>query len=712
MKVSDATAAEAPISVGGGDGSNGGGDAHSLEVPLPKKGGECRTLDGAVLVVQSGSYNPRKDALTYSRVPATERHLHVPSLKPDETLWSEVYALGGKSRLLKAGVLVVLPVRPLRHFDVQDMHLRVRCAGEETWQYCDFAKSEKLGRPCIEFPLAKAASFVVTASPKTETFVVTDQGLLYNAKISHYVSIRFPKKSIDANQMEFSIQIRPLEPLKMALMKEELSDEVGDFVAGSDFYDIVGPQTFFKRPLTVKLGLPAEGFDEEHADCIALLRKSADGSGGWTLVDEQLKFTKTTVTFSTSHLGRFIVARAKPKRTQRLASMLATVELRNARVRCAVVASLRREKKSWTLWVDAAPLDAVASAVARRESVGAACVDRADARALRGQLESDEAPADGDGFRGAAGGRFAGRYYRSRKQQPQAKKENTYLALADSAAAAVRIEVCGDIQIVGEEESGPGQHELLFCEALRESARAFAVQPRKSDYIAAAAGVVNVYFVERENASGGGGSELARSISIPIDAQSIDDYYRPDVVVAAPEPTPMEVDAVARPPTPEEPPRPELPRPVRLKPVSAHLARLAESKRAAAKPVKEPRVLSGKSLQALSAYVTEGLSLAVHLGISESVITGIGFDALSNGLGLPEVTYRMLLRWKRSGRASGAERVGQLSEALKAIGRVDVAALVWECHARCQELTVDNLRTGHTLSVGGEDDDSAREDAM
>ena len=49
----------------------------------------------------------------------------------------------------------------------------------------------------------------------------------------------------------------------------------------------------------------------------------------------------------------------------------------------------------------------------------------------------------------------------------------------------------------------------------------------------------------------------------------------------------------------------------------------------------------------LSRLVPEGLTLAVHLDLPDSTITGLGFDAISNGLGMADVTYRILLYWKR-----------------------------------------------------------------
>ena len=63
---------------------------------------------------------------------------------------------------------------------------------------------------------------------------------------------------------------------------------------------------------------------------------------------------------------------------------------------------------------------------------------------------------------------------------------------------------------------------------------------------------------------------------------------------------------------------------------------------------REPRVLSGRSLQVLSKYIERGLTLGVHLQLKDSVISGIAFDSLSKRSTLHEVTYRVLLQWKRA----------------------------------------------------------------
>ena len=104
---------------------------------------------------------------------------------------------------------------------------------------------------------------------------------------------------------------------------------------------------------------------------------------------------------------------------------------------------------------------------------------------------------------------------------------------------------------------------------------------------------------------------------------------------------------------------------------------------------KESKILSGKSLMTLSRLVPEGLTLAVHLYLPDSTITGLGFDAISNGLGMVDVTYKILLYWKRTMKDKKDGAVNTLSAALREMGRADIASIVSERHAENKELTVD-----------------------
>ena len=102
---------------------------------------------------------------------------------------------------------------------------------------------------------------------------------------------------------------------------------------------------------------------------------------------------------------------------------------------------------------------------------------------------------------------------------------------------------------------------------------------------------------------------------------------------------------------------------------------------------RESKAITGKSLRNLSKYVPEGLTLAVHLDLPDSTITGIGFDAISNGLSMADVTYKILLYWKRTRKDKKDIAVEMLADALREMGRVEAAHVVQECHKNSKEVT-------------------------
>lgn len=89
----------------------------------------------------------------------------------------------------------------------------------------------------------------------------------------------------------------------------------------------------------------------------------------------------------------------------------------------------------------------------------------------------------------------------------------------------------------------------------------------------------------------------------------------------------------------------------------------------------------------LARNVPEGLTLAVHLNLPDSTITGIGFDAIANGRGMSDVTYKILLYWKRQTKDKKDGAVGLLTMALREMGRSDIARVVLEKHKDKKELT-------------------------
>lgn len=114
---------------------------------------------------------------------------------------------------------------------------------------------------------------------------------------------------------------------------------------------------------------------------------------------------------------------------------------------------------------------------------------------------------------------------------------------------------------------------------------------------------------------------------------------------------------------------------------------------------KEPKVLSGRSLQFISRQIDKGLSLGVYLNLKDSVISGIAFDSLSKmNASAADVTYRVLLTWKRTSPSrklknnqSGPALVDELVNALEQIGRSDLCEVVKKAFTENTEISANML---------------------
>ena len=98
-------------------------------------------------------------------------------------------------------------------------------------------------------------------------------------------------------------------------------------------------------------------------------------------------------------------------------------------------------------------------------------------------------------------------------------------------------------------------------------------------------------------------------------------------------------------------------------------------------------MLTGRSLMTLAREVEQGLTLAIYLDLNDSTITGMGFDALAKGLSLVDITYRILMLWKRKTAKIKDKQVDFLVRALQEMGRNDTAAVVLQKHRENAELT-------------------------
>lgn len=73
--------------------------------------------------------------------------------------------------------------------------------------------------PVMEFSTNRLGIFVPTVQPRVEKVTVTDQGLLYNARINRYISLRFPKKCVEkTTNVEIRVSDKKILP---KLLKNE-----------------------------------------------------------------------------------------------------------------------------------------------------------------------------------------------------------------------------------------------------------------------------------------------------------------------------------------------------------------------------------------------------------------------------------------------------------------------------------------------------------
>jgi hypothetical protein len=65
----------------------------------------------------------------------------------------------------------------------------------------------------------------------------------------------------------------------------------------------------------------------------------------------------------------------------------------------------------------------------------------------------------------------------------------------------------------------------------------------------------------------------------------------------------------------------------------------------------------------------------------------LGFDAISNGLSMADVTYKILLYWKRTRKDKKDGAIDMLAGALREMGRTEAARVVFQCHKDSKEVT-------------------------
>ncbi|XP_060067981.1 uncharacterized protein LOC132548173 [Ylistrum balloti] len=627
-----------------------------------KKGGSYGLPVGAKLVVPEGLFG-KKDSITCQVAPPAQRWRHCPVLTTYEHMTSEIFVLTSTLQTLKKNIIVQIPFYQIDP-EHNELNVKGKWKDENEWVNVGFLKKEDSSTPCVELEIDRLGIFVVTFTPKRELFDVTPQGCLYNAHISRYISIRFPKKAADKS-FQCAIQITPISPDKLELAKDFYPTELCDLVQTTEFIDLIPSiPCNFRRAATVKLPLPGGvEVEDESSNTIGVFQKTEKG---WELVESKYKYTRTTVTFDVKSLSRFCIVQTKPDRAKRVLAAVPIVEGRSDKEKGEVIAFLNIQEKLWFVVLECFPQSKTETRIKEMKDRGFKHIGK--------QILRREEVVENKGFR---------------RSQPKQNKVKEIQGFELFDGMKWTMEVVEDIKVSFDSDYMENK-DFQYFRHLPDSCRKFIIEPKNNDE-KAISGAINLIPLNME-----GDARMKEAstftLKIDIDEEAVKAYFRPEFVPEEPEPVKEKpnLDLLMMNTVKEE--KPLIPTIPKFKPLPATvMERLMKTSR---KPIiveKESKTISGKSLRTLSRLVPEGLTLAVHLDLPDSTITGLGFDAISNGLSMADVTYKILLYWKRQMKDKKDGAVDRLSTALRDMGRGEVATVVNQCHKDSKELTLDSF---------------------
>lgn len=632
-----------------------------------RHGGTFSLPLGGRLIVPEG-FCVKKEYFVCRVVPPSHRWQHIGAFS-GEQLTSEIFIFGGNVGMKQRSVILMLP-----YIVPTDKNLEINVKGlwkdETSWTDVGFIQREDTTDPCVELAVDRFGTFAVTVRSKSDVFQMTAQGGLYHSRLNRNVSIRLPKKAVDTT-INYTLQIEPIPEEKVHFCREHFEIECHDLEVVSEVFNF-NPDVFctFKRVATIKLPLP-DGVEVEgdQSEEIVVLHKEGERER-WVWVETKYKYTRNTVTFDIANPSRLVVVKtAKPSRHRKMQEAMVLLEGRLGTEVGEVTVFLSLRPKSWLAVVEAYPLAQARAVLEQREREGFVAVSR-ERSPLLPQPCAPQA------------------YSRRASLAAHAKPA---VNLADSFelrdGLTWRISVTGDL-MAALHSGMADNNELTVFTRLKENYRRFTMEPVANEERPLQASIVLSPKSDKPlDAAAVGALSLTFHLDIPYEAVRAF-WFVPE---PEPEPEPKKLkkptleDLDVRLPAPV--PKP-VPQPRKTFSVSA-LERLTQPIKKSQIPDKEAKAISGKSLSALSKVVSGGLTLAVHLGLPDSTITGIGFDALSNGRDMAEVGYRILLYWKRLQRDKRDGAVQQLMKALRSMGKHGVADVVQERHRLNKELSVD-----------------------
>ncbi|XP_076458017.1 uncharacterized protein LOC143291763 isoform X2 [Babylonia areolata] len=641
-----------------------------------RSGGTYDLPLGGRLVVPDGICS-KKDTITCTVVPPNLRWRYTPSF-PGEHLTSEIFVISGTGSLKQTRPRSVRSARRstgsqpppktvglvLPYYPPQGKHVEVNVKGmwrdECTWVDVGFIPKEG---DLVELQVDRLGTFCVTSRCKTDQFEVTPNGGLFHSRLNRILTFRFPKKAVDTT-ITYNMTIEAIPEDRVAFCREFFSHDCADLLVASEFIDFApSVRCDFRRMATIKLPLP-EGVEVEGetSEEIVVLHKEVSG---WTWVDSKYKFSRSSVTFDVKNPSRFCVVKTKPERQRKMQAAVGVLEERMGREKGQVNVFLSLLDKSWMGVVEVFPQSVAPAKLHARQEQGFAVVSKVEVAP-----EVSSRPS-----------------YSRRAPPPREYRPKQMAGFELSDGLTWTLEMEDDLQF-GTSDDLTENNELCCFRHLKESYRRFSIVPAteedrslKGVLVLKPVGILDTKLKE----------QLTMSFALEIPEDVVSRYY----YVPPPEPEPvktkpkLDLPALLAAEQPKVQVKPTAPK-VRTFSMTA-MERLTQPVRRPNMPEKEAKVISGKSLMVLSKIVNEGLTLAVHLDLPDSTITGIGFDALSNNRSMSDVGYRILLYWKRTRKDKREGAVYHLLGGLRSMGKHGVARVVEERFKENKELTMDSF---------------------
>uniref|UniRef100_A0A0L8I026 Death domain-containing protein n=1 Tax=Octopus bimaculoides TaxID=37653 RepID=A0A0L8I026_OCTBM len=604
------------------------------------------------LIVSSGTFK-KKENIRCEVTSPNNRWCTIPPLSYDETLLSEIYMLTSSCTYsLRKLVKILVP------FSIVDdnyfvLKANVRWGKENDWTETEFITKCESGINYAEINLSKLGSFAVSCIPRTEQFQLTSSGCLYYSRLSRYISVRCPRTSIDGT-LNCTLQMTPLTEEILTYCQQNYSIRCEDILECSEIIGISCDQKhFFRRPVTLKLPLPnAEARpNNRHLDDIeVLMKKSRDSE--WILMENEYKFTKNTVSFEVQYLAKYCVAQAAPGRKRRLKDGMRVIEEKIDIVIGTMALFVRFEDMQWCVVVS--------------------CHSLKNSKKIENkwkennfvQIQSDKTSQFNTSGKPLTYFRFDG---------PELKNNQTWV-----------ISVSGQMKV---SENDEDDIQLTYNQGLIENNKIFFIQPLGKEVYQLAGQIKvipqDIYDEELR-------VRLTGSFTVEVSANVVEAYLKKAAAIEE-----MHQEKLKEAETTivvTVPVQPVTTVKRKTTPKSSHLFDLLSRSVQPPRLVDRPaNVLSGRSLMNLACVIPDAIALATHLGLSDSSISGIGFDALAGRLTTRDVNYKILLYWKRNHPGKAEEAVNDLAQGINELGFNDLATVILNQHAENRGLTLECL---------------------